>query len=186
MINSSLFDAKSYLEFLELNNNLCNKTFVFKQIKEEYINKKKNKKQKFTKFCLNYLNSKCNDLSIDIKNFESDNIFYEDIKKEILSIMDDLNLKFDDSDMKNINNISNILQYMTIKIKENKFYKDSNCEDFFQILENQIKKAKNYVEINFKKNLIESFEYFDMILNKDIDSDNSKNQKEKPKIIQHN
>jgi BMFP domain-containing protein YqiC len=122
------------------------------------------------------------------KNYESDILFYEIIKNEMILIMNELNQNYNESDLKNIKEISNILQYMIKKKKENKFYINSNCEDFFKTLKNQIIKAKNYVEENFKENLEKCFFYFDMAFNREINEDNSINlenlRKDSKKIIE--
>jgi GTPase Era involved in 16S rRNA processing len=43
LINSSLFDAKSYMEYLKIYNKIGNREIIFKIIKEEFITKKKKK-----------------------------------------------------------------------------------------------------------------------------------------------
>ena len=174
LINSSLFNAKSYMEYLNIFNKTCNKKILLKTLKEEFINKKK---KNFTNFCLSSLNTKCKDLSISIdKNYECDEIFYQDIKKEMILIMEDLNLKCEKSDLVKIKKFSNILQYITINIKENKFYINSNCKIFFSNLKKQIYKAKENVEKDFNINLIQSFNYFDILFEKDIDFNKTLNQ----------
>ena len=75
-------------------------------------------------------------------------------------------------------NISNILFYINYKIKEIKLYGESNCVDFFNSLERQIRKAKNYVDSNFFVNIKKCFKYFDMVFNKEIEKEKSFNQKE--------
>ena len=157
IINTSLFDAKSYNEYLDLNNKICNKKYVLNELKMIFV--KKNSKN-FTNFCLNKINTRCKDLSINIdKNFECDELFYNDIKNEIKIIMKELNLKDNDSDQQNIKKISNILQYLSLKMKENKLYINSNCQEFFKSLETQIIKAKNYIDNNFDNNLKKLFEF---------------------------
>ena len=121
IIHASLFDAKAYMEYLNESEKLCNKKNIFLRLKNEFIEKQR---KNFTQFCLSRLKTKCKDISLKIdNNYESDKLFYEDIKNEIILIMKDLNLEYNDnSDFKNIKSISNILQYLTIKIKENKFF----------------------------------------------------------------
>ena len=63
------------------------------------------------------------------------------------------NIKYDESESKYFKNISNILFYINYKIKEIKLYVESNCLDFFNSLEAQIRKAKNYVDSNFSVNI---------------------------------
>ena len=186
-INAQLFDAKSYMEYLDEYNELGNTKYLFNKFKIYFLKKKK--KNNFIKFCLSSIKAKFKDLSMEYdKNYESDNLFYEIVKNEIILIMNELNQKYNDSDLQNIKEISNILQYMNKKMKENKFYKNSNCEDFFKTLKNQIIKAKNYVEENFKINLVKCFFYFDMVFNREINLDNSINlqnlREESNKIIE--
>ena len=88
------------------------------------------------------------------------------------------NIKYDESESKYFKNISNILFYINYKIKEIKLYVESNCVDFFNSLEGQIRKAKNYVDSNFSVNIKECFKYFDMVFDKEIEKEKSFNQKE--------
>ena len=90
--------------------------------------------------------------------------------------MEDLNLKCEKSGLEKIKKFSNILQYITINIKENKFYINSNCKIFFSNLKKQIYKAKENVEKDFNINLIQSFYYFGILFEKDIDIDKTLNQ----------
>ena len=60
----------------------------------------------------------------------------------MLLIMENLNIKCEKSDLDNIKKFCNILQYITINMKENKFYIDSNCQIFFNNLKKQIYKEK--------------------------------------------
>ena len=175
IINVSLFDAKAYIEYLNINQKICNKKKLFNELKNEFIEKGKNN---FTKFCLNRIKTKIKDLSIKIdENFESDIEFYDNIKREILSIMNGLKINSVDVDFINIKKISNILQYANIKMKENKFYLNSNCEVFFRTLEKQILDAKEHVEMNYNINLNDCFKYFDLIFEKDIVPEETKNHK---------
>ena len=184
LINSSLFDAKSYIEYLNIYNKIGNREKLFKILKEEFITKKK---KNFTNFCLSHLKTKCKDLSIELdKNFECDNFFYQDIKKEMTLILNDLNIICKKSDEDNIKKISNILQNVSINIKNNKFYINSNCNEFFNNLKNQIYKAKKNIEKDYENNLENSFYYFDMLFQKEIQYDKTFNQqkfKDKEKEI---
>jgi hypothetical protein len=45
------------------------------------------------------------------KNYESDNLFYEIIKNEIILIINELNQNYNESDLKNIKEISNFAIY---------------------------------------------------------------------------
>ena len=49
LIHASLFDAKSYMEYLNESEKLCNKKNIFLRLKNEYIEKKR---KNFSKFCL--------------------------------------------------------------------------------------------------------------------------------------
>ena len=176
-INVELFDAKSYTEYLNINNEIIIEN-LFNKFKNEYITQKKKKKKDidFTKFCLTSLKTKCKDLSMKYtKNYESDTSFLEVIKVKINSIMKELNINISNSDDKNIKTISNILSEITNNLNQNSFYINSNCEKFFNALRNQIIKANDTVEFNFKNNMHTCFYYFDMILAKDIESDKSRN-----------
>jgi hypothetical protein len=111
------------------------------------------------------------------ENFECDDKFYLETKNEILKLMNNSSINYDESEGKYFKNISNILFYINYKIKELKLYVESHCEDFFNSLEEQIRKAKNYVDNNHSTNLQECFKYFDMIFDKEIEKDKSFNQK---------
>ena len=47
LINSSLFNAKPYMEYLNIFNKTCNKKILLNTLKEEFINKKKKNLQIF-------------------------------------------------------------------------------------------------------------------------------------------
>ena len=66
-------------------------------------------------------------------------------------------IKYDESESKYFKNIANILFYINYKIKEIKFYTESYCENFFNKLEEQISKAKKYVDDNYTLNLKKFF-----------------------------
>lgn len=175
-INACLFNAKKYMEYLKERDKLCNKLYLFNEFKNNFIKKKK--KKNFIKFFYDSLKTRCKDISMKIdENFECDNQFYLDTKKEILELMNISNIKYDESESKYFKNISNILSYINYKIKEIKLYVESYCEDFFSNLENQIRKAKNCVDGNYSVNIKECFKYFDLIFDKEIDKEKSFNQK---------
>lgn len=175
LINSSLFDAKSYMEYLNIYNKIGNSEILLKILKEEFIIKKK---KNFTSFCLSQLKAKCKDLSIELdKNFECDNFFYQGIEKEMELILNDLNIICKNSDKDNIKKISNILQNVSINIKNNKFYINSNCKEFFSNLKKQIYKAKKNIEKDYETNLEDSFHFFDILFKKEIQYDKTLNQK---------
>lgn len=94
--------------------------------------------------------------------------------------MNELNLEINESDDKNIQSISNILENITNKNKEIKFYINSNCENFFETLKNKIFKANDNVQNNF--NLTECFVYYNEILNRDINLNNTQGHKNLQKI----
>ena len=174
-INACLFNAKKYMEFLKEKDNLCNKYYLFNEFKNFF---KKKKKKNFVKFFYDSLKTRCKDISMKIdESFECDDKFYLETKKEILELMNKSSINYDESEGKYFKNISNILFYINYKIKEMKLYVESHCEDFFNSLEEQIRKAKNYVDSNYSVNLEECFKYFDMIFDKEIEKDKSFNQK---------
>ena len=175
-INACLFNAKKYMEFLKERDKLCNKHYLFNEFKNNFLKKKK--KKNFVKFFYDSLKTRCKDLSMKIdENFECDDKFYLETKNEILKLMNNSSINYDESEGKYFKNISNILLYINYKIKELKLYVESHCEDFFNSLEEQIRKAKNYVDSNHSTNLQECFKYFDMIFDKEIEKDKSFNQK---------
>ena len=175
MIKVSLFDAIAYTEHLKITEKICNKKILFDELKNDFIEKRR---KNFTKFCLNKIKTKSKDLSIKIdENFDSNILFYEDIKNEIISIKKSLKIENDNNDSTNIKQISNLLQNMIIKIKENKFYLNSNCDVFFTSLEKQIIDAKQHVEKNFDINLNDCFKYFDLVFKKDIVPEESQKYK---------
>ncbi len=176
-INVCLFNAKKYMEFLKEREKLCNKYYLFNEFKNYFLKKKKTKN--FVKFFYDSLKTRCKDISLTIdENFECDDKFYLETKNTILELMKTSNIKYDESESKYFKNISNILFYINYKIKEIKLYVESNCVDFFNSLEGQIRKAKNYVDSNFSVNIKECFKYFDMVFDKEIEKEKSLNQKE--------
>ena len=175
-INVCLFNAKKYIEFLNEKEKISNIKNLFNEFKKNFIKKKK--KKNFIKFFYDSLKTRCKDLSLNIdENFESSDEFYLKTKNEILELMKYSDIKYDESESKYFKNIANILFYINYKIKEIKFYAESYCENFFNKLEEQISKAKKYVDDNYTVNLRECFVYFDLLFDKEIQSDNSLNQK---------
>lgn len=75
---------------------------------------------------------------------------------------------------KNSIKLSHLYQCTLKRIKENKYYVDSNCKEFFTNLENQIIGAREFSFKNFKENMEKSFTYFDMLFQKNIQ--NTKNK----------
>ena len=175
-INACLFNAKKYMEFLNEKEKICNTKNLFNEFKKNFI--KKNKKKNFIKFFCDSLKTRCKDISLEIdEKFESSNGFYLKKKNEIVELMKDSNIRYDESESKYFKNIANILFYINYKIKKIKFYVESNCDDLFNKLEEQIDKAKKYVDNNYLINLKECFTFFDMIFEKEIQKDKSFNQK---------
>ena len=176
-INVCLFNAKKYMEFLKERDKLCDKYYLFNEFKNYFFKKKRTKN--FVKFFYDSLKTRCKDISLTIdENFECDDKFYLETKNTILELMKTSNIKYDELESKYFKNISNILFYINYKIKEIKLYGESNCVDFFNSLERQIRKAKNYVDSNFFVNIKKCFKYFDMVFNKEIEKEKSFNQKE--------
>ena len=175
-IKTELFNPKAYFEFIvELTHIVNFKNLLFK-LKMDYLNKKR-KKKTFIEFCLSYIESKFKEsyININIKEINKcDESFNKNIKKEILHIIEDLKLQYNEEiDEDNLRAFSNILQYMIINFIKNKFYINSNCEKFFNILETQIDKANRNTQKNYQNNLKECFKFYDLIFEKDINSDNS-------------
>ncbi len=185
-INTCLFNAKKYMEYLKEKDKLCVK-YLFVEFQNNF--KKKKRKKNFVKFFYDSLKTRCKDIDMEIEeNFEcNDDKFFFEIKNTLLELMKISNIKYDESENKHFKNISNILFYIKENIKKNKLYVESNCEDFFENLKSQIRKAKNYIDGNYNNNIRQCFRYFDMIFEKEIDKEKTNNQKklraEKENII---
>ena len=177
-LNVSLFNAQSYSEYLRISNELNNKELLMCQFKENYKNK--SKKKEFSKFCLSFYKTKLEGLSFPTKidkklTFDNsiDNWFIENI----MNVSKEENSNIDQNLIKdNSLKLSHLYQCTLKRIKENKYYVDSNCEEFFTNLENQIIGAREYSIKNFKENMEKSFTYFDMLFQKNIRNINSKNK----------
>ena len=178
-INTELFNAKAYIDYLNEITEINNYKNLLNKFKKDFIQKQK---KNFTKYCLTSIKTKLREsyININIKEInECDKSFFEDIKNEIMLIMDDLKLQYNESeDIENIKKLSNIIQYMNINITKNKLYTNSNCNNFFNILKNQIYKANNFTKNNFNNNLKDCFKFFDLIFDKDISPDKSKKNEE--------
>ena len=183
-INTELFNPKAYNDYLNEIENINNIKNLLNKIKIDSIQKKRTN---FIKFCLSsiktifresYMKNNIDEIS------ECDTSFCDNIKNEIKLIINDLNLQYNEKeDSENLKKISNIIQYMINNVKDNKLYINSNYVHFFKMLENQIYKANDYTKKTFNNNLKDCFKFYDLIFDKDINSDNSKkNQQFKEKI----
>ena len=189
-INIELFNAKAYNDYLNEITNINNITNILNKLKIDFIQKKR---KNFIKFCLSSIKTIFRESymknNID-EIVECDPSFYDNIKNKVMLIIEDLNLKYNESeDRDNLKKLSNIIQYMINNVRENKLYINSNCQNFFKMLESQIHKANDYTKKIFNNNLKDCFKFYDLIFDKDINSDNSKkNQsfKEKTKSILDN
>jgi len=167
-LNVSLFNAQSYSEYLKISNELSNKELLMSQFKDNF----KNKKKEFSKFCLSFFKTKLEALSFPTKidkTFIFDNSIDSWFIDNIMKVSKEGNFKISENLLKeNSLKLSHLYQCTLKRIKENKYYVDSNCEEFFTNLENQIIGAREFTIKNFKENMEKSFTYFDMLLKKDI------------------
>lgn len=172
-LNVSLFNAQSYQEYLKINQELNNKELLLNEFKKNF----KNSKKEFSKFCILSLKTKLEELSFSTKidnsiNFDIsiDNWFKDKIKTISNELNNEVNqVSLEENSLK----FSHIFQSSLSKIKKNKYYRESNCEEFFKNLETQILKAREFTILNFKINIKDSFYYFDMIFQKDIKNKSS-------------
>ena len=169
-INAVYFNAKQYCEFLRYKNHYNNINKVFKELKEEYnkqfnflysyINVKKEKN--FPKYCLKALNKELENLSLKIDpNFKG----REDIKLliefKIKEIMEELSQSYKANDTKTVEKIANILEFIQKNSKTISFYKNSYCEEFFNLLIEQIYNSDAFITKEFYDYLFNIMERFD-------------------------
>ncbi len=179
-LNVSLFNAESYLEYLKISSELNSKELLMNQFKENFKNK--NKKKEFSKFCLSFYKTKLEGLSFPTKidkTFIFDNSIDNWFIDNIMKTSKEENSNINQNLLKeNSLKLSHIYQCTLKRIKENKYYIDSNCEEFFTNLENQIIGSREFSIENFKENMEKSFTYFDMLFQKEIQNISSKNRME--------
>ena len=175
-LNVCLFNSQSYLEYLKISNELNNKELLLYQFKENY----KNKKKEFSKFCLSFYKTKLEGLSFPTKidkTFIFDNSIDNWFIDNILKVSKEEQNKINQNLLKeNCLKLSHLYQCTLKRIKENKYYVDSYCEEFFSNLENQIIGAREFSITNFKENMEKSFTYFDMLFQKEIQNISSKSK----------
>ncbi len=188
-INTAIFDAKSYQEYLEIWNLFFKIQDLFKTYQKDFLNQlnissyyNPLKEKNFPKYCLKQIKIKINNCSVEIeKNPEDDEYFYSEIKQIICSLMKEMKQKLENSDESLIKEISNLLKQVHLNIKTIKFYQESFCEDFFSKLSQQILLSNEYLNNQYIKQFIETLNIFSYIENnilekkrKEIESENEK------------
>ena len=165
-INASIFNAKSYSEYIKESNYLSNIDDLFESLRKEYLSQFHYtsflKESNYPKFCLTKIKNKLKNIGIQIDNtVKCDNEFNQLIHWNIENIISLLQIQLKKSDEKNINETGNILQQIQLNLKSMKFYKDSFCQGFFNNLCNQILRSEQYKGKDYIIRLKNSFKCFD-------------------------
>ena len=185
-INAVFFNAKQYSEFLRYKKNYTNINNVFKDLKEEY-NKQFSflysynikKERNFPRYCLKTLNKELENLSLKIEpNFKCGEEFKTSIVNKIKEIMAQISQPFKANDANTVEKIANILYYIQKNIKKISFYKNSYCEDFFNLLMEQIYNSDAYTTKEFYEYMFNIMERFDSFFRIPPDKRNTKAQNE--------
>ena len=166
-INASIFNTKSYSEYLEESNYLSNIDDLFESLRIEFWPQLNSftsifKESNYPKFCLTKIKNKIKNIGIQIDNtVKCDNEFNQLIHWNIENIISLLQIQLKKSDEKNINETGNILQQIQLNLKSMKFYKDSFCHGFFNDLCNHILSSEQYKGKDYIIRLKNSFKCFD-------------------------
>ena len=191
-INTEIFDAKSYQEYLEIWNLFFKIEDLFIKYQKDFLNQlnissyyNPLKEKNFPKYCLKQIKIKINNCSIEIENkFDDDEDFYSKIKEIICSLMEEMNQKMKNSDEALIKEIANLLKQVHLNIKTIKFYHESFCEEFFSKLSQQILLSNQYLNSQYIKRFIETLQIFSYIENNILVNKQYKIQSKNNKEIQ--
>ena len=168
-INGSFFDTKKYSEYLKYQKLFFNIEDLFLNLRLKYSQQFNwffsfKKEENFPKFCLKHLKKELENLSLKFDpHFKCNEKFKKKIEDIIKLEMEILLKPFKSKDNNNIEKIADLLEFIQINIKNINHYRDSNCENFFSKLRNQINNSEDLLEKqydNYFKEITRQFESF--------------------------
>ena len=176
-INAVIFNAKKYSSFLEYSKNFIDFNCLFNSLQKEYLLQFDprniyliNIEYNFIKFCYDSIKKKLKSISFDVdEKTKSNEEFSQMISSLIKNIMSSLNLQIQKKDNVSIRKITNILFNCKNKIKNVTFYIESNCDQFFSQIKNQIERSNELMKNQYKNYLNESFKFLDKFFNQNFD-----------------
>ena len=170
-INTTIFNAGSYQQYLVFRDLFFKIDDLFQQLKKDFLNQLYDSSYKliknFPKYCLKQIKQKIkmiyNDFNEIEKKFDDDIFFYNQIKEVISDLMKEMNLELKKSDEKIIKNIANLLKQIHLNIKSIQCYQKSFCEDFFKKLSKQIQSSAQYYNNLYKTIFLDTLNIFNQI-----------------------
>ena len=191
-IKCSTFNAKCFYDYLSESCLLTDHEALIDKFFNSFINQDESLpiiQKNFPKFCLRELKSKLKNFGLNIvasENCTPD--FIEKITNTISKKMENIDEKINSSDNKTISQLSKIFYSLEneINLKEMNVYINSYCENFLNVLKNQIEFSKNYKDEDYLKKMKLILRYFDSFFKKDIKNNESKTKiefKEKNKEL---
>ena len=174
-INATVFNAKKYSSFLDLKGQYTDLSLLFNILFLEFKNVQKDRKKlkfhkdnNYIKFCLNKIKERISQhLTADEKS-PCDEEFLNEVINSISVYTEILEVKIEKKDNLNLRKISNILYNFKNNLKQIKFYEESNCEQFFAFIHNQIVNSDIMLKKKYYEYLSESFKYLDKFFNQDF------------------
>ena len=174
-INATIFNAKKYSSFLEISKNYTDLNYLFyslfleyNKIQKDRMKLKFHKDSNFVKFCLTKIKERISQtLTIDDK-CKCDDEFFNKVNLILNMYETNLGNKIEKKDNICKRKIANILFYFKNNLKQIKFYEESNCEQFFSFIHNQILNSDILLKRKYFEYLSESFKYLDKFFNQDF------------------
>ena len=170
-IKCSTFNAKCFYDYLSESCLLTDHEALIDKFFKSFINQDESLpiiQKNFSKFCLRELKSELKNFGLNIvvsENCTPD--FIEKITNIISKKMESIGEKLYFSDNKTISQLSKVFYSLEneINLKEMNVYKNSYCENFLNVLKNQIEFSKNYKDKDYFKKMKLILRYFDSFKN---------------------
>ena len=176
-INAVIFNARKYSTYLKYSEYFTDFNHLFKSLKSDYLLQFDPRniflvsiEVNFIKFCHESIKTKLKSISFDVdEKTKSNEEFSLIISSLIANIMSSMNQKMQKKDNLIIRKIANILFNCKNKIKNVKFYIESNCDQFFSQINNQIVRSDKLLNKQYINYLNESFKFLDKFFNQNFD-----------------
>lgn len=176
-INAVIFNARKYSTFLQYSKYFTDLNHLFESLKSDYLIQFEPRNaslvyinENFIKFCHESIKTKLKSISFEVdEKTKSNDEFHQIISSLIASTMSSMNQKIHKGDNNIIKRIANILFNCKNKIKNIKFYIESNCDQFFGQIYNQIIRSDILLKKQYYNYLYESFKFLDKFFNQNFE-----------------